>query len=92
MTAGRLRAAERAEVELAGGGRPVRAIQQRGAAILEGGRDRVQVIPTERRLDAWRHVLEGGGRELGDGAGADERTGQQDVGTLRRSTPLGPGA
>jgi hypothetical protein len=51
MTAGRLRAAERAEVELAGGGRPVRAIQQRGAAILERGRDRVQVIPTERRLD-----------------------------------------
>ncbi len=100
-------------------GRPVREIQERGAALLEReavvvlvhaehpreeprerglvadhrdhrvarallqrGHHRVHVLLAQRGLDARGHLLEGGGRDLGGGAGADERARQQDVGAV----------
>src|SRR5216683_2851186 len=56
--------------------------QRVARAFLQRGHHRVHVLLTQRGLDAWRHLLEGGGRDLGGGAGAGQRARQQDVGAV----------
>src|SRR6185503_13195583 len=51
-------------------------------ALLQRGHHRVQVLLAQRRLDARRHLPEGGRRDLGGGARADQRARQQDVRAL----------
>src|SRR5712692_10102689 len=51
--------------------------QRVARAFLQRGHHRVHVLLTQRGLDAWRHLLEGGGRDLGGGAGAGQSAGRE---------------